>query len=439
MSSTTDGTTRPGDEQPSIEDRLRALEVLAARVDALEAENASLRANLAGTVDGPSGPMVVASSDLAGAAKVDDSEGSGDRSVTRRRLLFGAGAAAAAAGAAVVATATPAAAANGDVMHVGEAHTSTHLTALINTTPTSDLANTIGLQVTSLGPLALTATAGTHGIPSTSTYGAVMGLSDTGPGVMAINQVTPKPAVFGRHGTATTDFVIESGVFGESSDSAGVAGSSISNAGVVGRSSLGSALLASTPTGTGVAIVSGGTAMQFSELDDRADPRSDSKAHVNGEVVYDVDGTLWYCTLAGTPGTWRKLSGDGVAGQFHVLPVPKRIYDSRAGTAPSVGPKTKFAANEVRVLDCKVNGSGVPAGATAVSVTCLLVDAANANGNFTIWANGATKPQANTLVWGGSAARFTTPAISAVDANARVKVSPSQPTNLVIDVVGYYL
>ena len=57
---------------------------------------------------------------------------------------------------------------------------------------------------------------------------------------------------------------------------------------------------------------------------------------------------------------------------------------------------------------------------------------------MTVWAAGATKPVANTLVWGGDAGRFTTLAVTAVDSLARVKVDASLQTHVIIDVVGYF-
>lgn len=153
-----------------------------------------------------------------------------------------------------------------------------------------------------------------------------------------------------------------------------------------------------------------------------------------------VDGTLWACVDDGAPGTWRKLAGHDTAGALHILPAPRRVYDSRPGGAPTaVGPKTPLpAGNVARVLDLKAASSGVPAGATGAVVTILLVNATTGNGNFTIWANGQPKPTANTLVWGGDAGRFATQAITAVDSQARVKVDASLQTHIVVDVVGYY-
>jgi hypothetical protein len=141
----------------------------------------------------------------------------------------------------------------------------------------------------------------------------------------------------------------------------------------------------------------------------------------------------------GTPGTWRKIGGPATAGAFHVLPAPARIVDTRPGGVPtSVVPKTPLAAGSTRVYDLKVNSSEVPAGATAALITVLLVNAANGNGNMTLWANGVAKPTANTVVWGAGAGRWTATDVSALDSQARAQVNVSAQTDLVLDVVGYY-
>ncbi|QXC62324.1 hypothetical protein KSP35_05830 [Aquihabitans sp. G128] len=164
-------------------------------------------------------------------------------------------------------------------------------------------------------------------------------------------------------------------------------------------------------------------------------PPQRSTPGTKGAIVHDRDD-LWLCLASGTPGTWRKLGGANTAGSFHVLPAPARIYDSRSGTLPAVGTKKPLSPNAARSLDLKANASGVPVGATAALLTVLVVNASTGSGNLTVWANGVAKPQANTMVWGGDAGRFT--AVSALDAQAFVQVSASLATDVVVDVVGYY-
>lgn len=192
-------------------------------------------------------------------------------------------------------------------------------------------------------------------------------------------------------------------------------------------------------TGTGVRITSQGAQVMLTPNGfDRAAPTLDTTPHYAGELLRDSAGDLWMCIVSGSPGTWRKVVGPATAGALHVLPSPVRIYDSRPGTLPSAGPKTKFTANEQRVLNCGTNSSNVPLDATAVVVTCLIVNAAAGNGNFTVWAGGAAKPAANSMVWGGTAGRFSTLALSALGTGAKIAVSPSVATDLVVDVVAFY-
>jgi hypothetical protein len=168
-------------------------------------------------------------------------------------------------------------------------------------------------------------------------------------------------------------------------------------------------------------------------------PTADTTSHNAGDVVEDSTSTLWLCVGGGTPGKWRKLGGPDTAGQFHLLAAPARIYDSRPGTFPSVGSKTPLNAGQSRTLDATVNSSGVPAGATGAVLNLLVVNSAAGPANFTVWANGVAKPLGNSMVWGGSAGgRYSSLAVTALDATGQLQVNCSVKTDIVIDVVGYY-
>ena len=129
------------------------------------------------------------------------------------------------------------------------------------------------------------------------------------------------------------------------------------------------------------------------------------------------------------------------AGAFSLLPVPARAYDSRAFTSPSGGTKTPLPANTARTVDLKNGSTGVPADAIGVMVNILLVNLSAGAGNFTVWANGATRPSANTMVFAnasGTANRASTLALTKIDTSGLCQVFSSIKTDLVIDVVGYY-
>lgn len=229
-----------------------------------------------------------------------------------------------------------------------------------------------------------------------------------------------------------------------SEDGTGVSASSASSSGDIADAAV---VASANQGGTGLAAMGLNQIWISSNRSSPHPPTSTASGKV-GQLRWHGDAgdggalepeTLWACVADGTPGTWRKLVGADTAGAFHLLPTPVRAYDSRPGTSPSQGPKQLLpAGNVARTIDLKHNSSGVPAGATGALVTVLLVNAASGAGNFTLWANDKPKPLSNTMVWGGSAGRFTTLAMTAVDAQARVKVAASLATNLVLDVVGYY-
>ncbi|HEV7720209.1 MAG TPA: hypothetical protein VGO60_02945 [Iamia sp.] len=379
------------------------LDALVARVEALERR------------DGPDSGPEPGGSAPAGVAGA----------VGRRRALLGLAGAAAGAAATMAGPSRPAAADNGDELIVGtNTNTSTSATGLAVTGTSAGYGFGVvdnGLSTLDLVP-ALLAHAGHENF-----FVAVLGLGNGG-----------SDALVGR--------ATGSGA-GLRASSTNGAGAVISNGAAVPALGALNVGASAPPTGPGQV---GGTAIQadghthlYLTPNLQPAPPASSAAALEGHLRWvHVEGTtnaLWACIEPGTPGTWRKITGMGTAGAFHLLPTPKRVYDSRPGTQPSQGPKTPLpGGNAARTIDLKHNSSGVPAGATGVLLTILLVNAANANGNLTVWANDKSKPASNTMVWGGSSGRFTATAVSALDAQARVKVDASHSTNVVLDVVGYY-
>ena len=222
-------------------------------------------------------------------------------------------------------------------------------------------------------------------------------------------------------------------------DEAAMAASSIDGLGIYANSDTGDVMRGLSSSGGGVSLDAPKFHLRLTNSESRGAPTGDTFAHKAGDLVETSSGELWVCTGSGTPGNWRKLAGPTTAGAFHALTTPARVYDSRPGSTPtSIGPKTPFGTNTTRTFSLGANSSGVPNGASAVMVNLLLVNAAAGNGNATIWAQGATKPVANTIVWGGSSGRFSTLAVTRVDGFARCQVNTSLATDLIIDVIGYY-
>ena len=381
-------TTTPAggaDELARIREQVEGLQ---ARIDQLEAERA--------------GPPV------GDVAPADPTPGAAEPlRLGRRRAIAGLAGAAAAGTAVALASASPAAAANGQALTVG----------VTNNTATAPTLLAVPGNVT--GPYGLAvAETGVSGVSTTRRAG-LLGVARGGSFHTALRGVGV--------GTSNTGSRVD-GVTGESTG--GIGGRFTSTA-------LDQPAVIAVNTNH-LGVTAGGKLGQVRLVPSLPVPSALPEARMGAlymqapsDLDETVDGTLWACVRGGTTGTWRKLAGHDTAGALHILPVPQRAYDSRSSQMLSGG--------VARTVDLSANG-GVPRGATGAIVTVLLVGAATGNGNLTIWANGRDKPPAaNTLVWGGNAKRFTTQTLTAVDAQARVRVEANLQTHVVLDVVGYHL
>ncbi|HMJ79070.1 MAG TPA: hypothetical protein VK507_24000 [Iamia sp.] len=335
--------------------------------------------------------------------------------IGRRRALVGLAGAAAARAAAAVASSSPAAAANDDPLVLGSSgNTASAATGLAVT----GTLRSYGIGVTD------------NGLAQYSEHAAVLGHAKGqafGNGVHGLGT----GGATGVRANSETGYAIRAVAFAGG-------GADVQN---VSASEPTMRVTNFNETGIG-ALITAFTQLQL-EPDVGGAPPDSGGAGATGQLRWVrnqafTQSDLWACVDDGNPGTWRKVVGTGTAGAFHLLPTPKRVYDSRTGTTPSQGPKTPLAPLAARTIDLKHNSSGVPAGATGALLTLLLVGAANANGNLTVWANDKSKPASNTMVWGGPAGRFAATAVSALDAQARIKIDASHATDVVIDVVGYY-
>ncbi len=84
-------------------------------------------------------------------------------------------------------------------------------------------------------------------------------------------------------------------------------------------------------------------------------PLQRTDSHLVGEID-NVAGDLWMCVAAGTPGTWKKITGPAAAGAFHAIS-PARVYDSRS-PVPSTGILAAALSRTVSVADKRDLGTG---------------------------------------------------------------------------------
>ena len=224
----------------------------------------------------------------------------------------------------------------------------------------------------------------------------------------------------------------------------GVYGYSQSNGnGVFAMSESGIGLFAWGRGGIGALMQGGRANVQLTPFGTAAPARGD--AHTVGELINDAAGDLWYCTVSGTPGVWRKVGGPGTAGQLHALPSPVRVYDSRSGTGPAStgdGPLAGGSSRAVGLASGFVGATLTPAappGATAALIS-LTLDATVASGFLAVFSNAVPWPGNSNVNWytGGQILAVTT--VSVVDPLSRVRVQAGGPgsTHFIVDVIGYF-
>jgi hypothetical protein len=168
-------------------------------------------------------------------------------------------------------------------------------------------------------------------------------------------------------------------------------------------------------------------------------------AHRLGQIVCDTTGDVWVCVAAGTPGTFRKITGATTAGAFHALS-PGRVYDSRAA-APSQGAIGGAQNRTISVADKRDTTSGdvsvvdfVPAGATAVAANVTVVSQTG-SGFLTINPGGTTTVDSSTINWSATGQVLANGVTLTLNANRELTVvaGGGGSTHFLVDISGYYL
>jgi hypothetical protein len=157
-----------------------------------------------------------------------------------------------------------------------------------------------------------------------------------------------------------------------------------------------------------------------------------------GTLWVDKDGNWWAATHSDPQDAhWRKLAGQNTAGALHVLDAPKRVYDSRPVEPPTaIGPKVPLTPNAPRSVDPAGNGGGVPARARGVLITLTMAPLA-AGGFAIVWPSGGWPGTSNVNFNAHQPIAATT--VVGLGADAKFLVQANVSTDVVIDVVGYYL
>jgi len=130
---------------------------------------------------------------------------------------------------------------------------------------------------------------------------------------------------------------------------------------------------------------------------------------------------------------WFSAAGATTDGRFHATSGPTRLMDTRTGVGGKTG---AFTAGQS--FDLQVGGQGgVPADATAVALT-VTYTGPTAAGFLTVWPTGQPRPLASTTNPNGVGDIRSNLALVAVGTGGKVSVFSFAPTDVVVDVVGYF-
>ncbi len=155
-------------------------------------------------------------------------------------------------------------------------------------------------------------------------------------------------------------------------------------------------------------------------------------------VPVGLDGQVNFFTFAGTHLVadvtgWFSVAGATTDGRFHATGGPTRLMDTRTGVGGKTG---AFTAGQS--FDLQVGGQGgVPADATAVALT-VTYTGPTAAGFLTVWPTGQPRPLASTTNPNGVGDIRSNLALVAVGTGGKVSVFSFAPTDVVVDVVGYF-
>ncbi len=204
-----------------------------------------------------------------------------------------------------------------------------------------------------------------------------------------------------------------SGTADGASDSAGVVGSSNAGYGLYGFSTRGYALFAG-----------GNGRIGFNSHLASGPPVAGG--YGLGDVIRDGAGNLFACVVAGSPGTWRKLTGPQTAGTFHLLAPSVRAVDSR-NTGGLLTDATRTIALAV---------AGIPTTATAISAN-LTITQSGPNGYAALYAPAAGYQGTSSINWSASGTTIANGVIVGVSAQS-VAILVSGSCQFILDVIGFW-
>ena len=192
------------------------------------------------------------------------------------------------------------------------------------------------------------------------------------------------------------------------------------------------------------AVIRGDLAALVVEAASATSPPARPTSAVLNSVDTDTNGNLWHCVEAGTPGSWRKVSGPTTGGAFHPID-PVRVYDSRAA-APAPGALASGSNRVVSIADAREGVAGavvaadvIPAGASAISFNVTIAETVG-SGFLSVAPGNATSSPSSSINLSATGQILANGLIVKVHTDRTVKVfcGGGGSTHFIVDVSGYW-
>ena len=351
------------------------------------------------------------------------------RTATRRALLRGlglGGAATVGAAATVVTTVRPAGAATGDALSLGR------------TTNTAGATTGAAYTGSATNVHAFTFADNSGAVPQSNGTAVVVGHATTlDTGVQGSAQLRGAAGV-GGYSSGVNGVGVRASASGPGGTGLAATGGAVAVAATMPAAEDNAAV---TVTGARRGLVTSPTTTFPLSLAPGAQTGPPTTAAVVGDVAVDAVGTVWFCTAAGTPGTFVRLGGAGGAGQFTPI-VPVRAYDSRrVGVTPSKLTSGAYRTVSVaRGQDQPAGSTLVPAGATAVAIN-LAVTTTESGGWLSVQPGDVTVPVGASINWWTTGQTFSNWMVAKLDGARQIRIfgMGGGAAHVVVDVTGYYL
>lgn len=136
------------------------------------------------------------------------------------------------------------------------------------------------------------------------------------------------------------------------------------------------------------------------------------------------------------------------ATQFHALPVPIRVYDSRTGTGPAATGAGPMLSGTTRTVSLRqgydspsatVKIAAVPADATSALVN-VTIDGTTASGFLTVYSAAVAQPASSSINWSATGQILANMNVVVLGDDGSVKITAGGggSTQVIVDVLGYY-